>query len=134
MSLQGANDVDLDVLCAGLPCARRGPLRRRPTAEHPENGRSAPRHYSYLRPLSYKAIGEGPQLRMMLETWTLQVVLGPSPSESRAIGARGGDALRHVPAHLVEPAVRVARADREAGIPRVEEHEVERGDGGAREP
>src|SRR6185369_15584947 len=133
MSLQGADDVDLDVPCAGLPCARRGPLRRRPIPEHPEDARSAPRHYSYLRPLSYKAIGERLQLRMTLKTWTLQVVLRLSVSESRAIGAGGRDPLRHVPAHLFEPAVRVARADREARVPRVEEHEVERRDGRARE-
>src|SRR5690242_3171713 len=100
MSLQGADDVDLDVPCAGLPCERRGPLRRRPIPEQPEDARSAPRHYSCLRALSYKAVGEGPQLRMTLETWTLQVVLRPSVSESRAIGARGGDALGSVPAHL----------------------------------
>src|SRR5690349_22497572 len=133
MSLQGADDVDLDVPCAGLPCERRGPLRRRPIPENSEDGRSAPRHYSDLRAFPYKAIGEGLQLRMALETWTLQVVFRLSLSESRAIGARRRHALRQIPAHLVEPAVGVPRADREARVPRVEEHEVERRDGGGRE-
>jgi hypothetical protein len=74
MSLQGADDVDLDPLGPDpLHCAC-GAARRRAIPEDPKHGRTAARHYSRERPFTYKLTQHRPQRWVTVEASLLQVV------------------------------------------------------------
>ena len=130
MSLQGADDVDLDAETR-LPRSGRRATRCRTIGKNPEYGRTAARHYSRGGTQTYKVPRNGPEEWMTVETWPLQVVPGDGPSppavRRQSVRRRGryGRAARFL-SRCVKPSVSVPCPDRQRGIERVGEDEVER--------
>lgn len=123
MSLQGADDVDLDPEPA-IPRSPRSALSRRSIGVNPENRGTTARHYSRGGTPSYKALRHCPEAGVPVETRPLQVVarVGRAPAAARRPDARLFP-RRSLP-RCVQPAIGVAGSDRQRRVRWVREHEV----------
>jgi len=107
-------------------------MRGAPARKDSENRRTTSRHHSDERAGSTEPPQERCQRGAVHQTGLLEIVPRPGCRERKGAAGRAGGSTS--PTRLVEPGVGIAGPDRERGVLREEQHQVERGYVGRTQP